>query len=62
MTTFDKAEAALFALRTSTRRQQVKGVINALKNSLALSETYQLDREMTLNWNAALDRILEEGE
>jgi hypothetical protein len=62
MTTLDKAEAALFALRTSTRREQVKAVVNALKGSLALSETYQLDRDMTLNWNAALDRILEEGE
>jgi hypothetical protein len=61
MNTLDKAEAAIYALRSSTRRQQARAVISILKTSDALSRPECAAAGSAQDtWNAALDLILEE--
>jgi hypothetical protein len=72
LNTLDRAEAALFALRSSTRRSQVKAVLTSLKTSLALEHpavaaAIYPEGCMELSpsaaqaaWAKAIDLILEE--
>jgi hypothetical protein len=61
MTTLAKAERVFQELRTSTRRNQVRGIIRSLKDSPALSSPSVADSPSALEaWNRAIDLILEE--
>ncbi len=60
-TTLDKAEQAIYALRSSTRRQQARAVLLAVRPSRALSSLSVADSPSAQEaWNRAIDLILEE--
>ncbi len=60
-TTLAKVEQAIYALRSSTRRQQARAAILALKKSTALSALSVADSPSAQEaWNRAIDLILDE--
>ncbi len=60
-TTLDKAEQAIYALRSSTRRSQIRAALLVLKKSTALSALSVADSPSAQEaWNRAIDLILDE--